>query len=698
MNILKKVTIHFNFRIFFFFLLVLSYFYCGNSWYEPARLIIHGQVITNNDNALLRVRWNSGEGFNGYEQREFHPVIKPLDAQRNYKLTFGATGKKSSASLSKDVVCTSIIVDGEQLDLTSLQKNIPYSDAGLHFGPGETLSLTIQANAHIGIKFQTNNHSGVSFISVNGVDSEYDLYMANEAAKYRQFDYWLLLPDGSFTVEMDMPRYAVHVLEITNGNVDQSVQLLSAKLRGKGQTVDLMRGQSASLGSVSFFDVMKSMRAYFYPFHFGQQICFALMTTWLLSSLFQFYKKTGGGLACFFEEKRFVFWALFGSSLIVFGTWLVAFWPGVMSVDSLKVWRAAMLPDVYLNDHPVLNVIFYKYLYQLWSNQAVVPLVQVILMALLFSWFIFWLYRQGVSLTLLVPCFLFAVCSVPVGVYNIMLWKDIPFALLVVFWACTLVKLYRERVQGDLRWSAQKIVAFILLGLSIGLVRHNGLVYLIVLPAMFVVLRLVPMKKTVVGMLALILMAGIGFTVLNSAGKISGTEFISHEIHLYAGGASVQNVVENSGRMMSDYMTVLDINQTKQKWDKFHYYFKDRYAYWFLLHSGWWDLFPYQKGIVRFPALRQTAMQIYENSYQKPWVWLSWNPIWLLGLLPVVTLLFWWFPHTAILGVVLLAGALPLVYLRIFDWRYYYFLYLGLLVVLPLMSFDLILWKTDRVR
>ena len=82
-------------------------------------------------------------------------------------------------------------------------------------------------------------------------------------------------------------------------------------------------------------------------------------------------------------------------------------------------------------------------------------------------------------------------------------------------------------------------------------------------------------------------------------------------------------------------------------------------------------------------------MKIYEKNYHNPWTWVSWNPVWLLTLLPFVTLLFWWFPHTAVLGVVLLAGALPLVYLKIFNWRYYYFLYLGLFFVLPLIGLDI---------
>ena len=676
-----------------FFLLILSYFFGTNAWYAPSRLVIHGIAVS--AAPQIDVRWDSGQGFNSYEQRQFRPAIHPLDAQNTNEIIVGATGKKNSASLSQQVVCTAIFVDGKQLDLGTLQTDIPYSADGLHFIQGQTVSLTVKASWHIGFEFQTNNHAGVAHLELNGVKIEKDLYMANEAAKYKRFDYWLLQPDGSFTVEMDMPRYTIRELEIVNGSVDQPIQLISAEIRGKEHVVDLLQERAQQLGTARSPDVLKSMRSYFNPGQFCQQIIFSLLTLWLLFALVRQYIRVGGIRDCFAAEQRCIFWLFFCASLAVFGTWLAAFWPGVMSVDSLKVWRAAMLPDVYLNDHPLLNVFLYKYLYQLWSNPAVVPVVQVVLMSLLISWFFFWLYRQELSLKILLPCLLFILCSVPVGIYNTVLWKDIPFALLVVFWACMLVKLYRERCLGKLWWSRQRIAALFLLGLALGLIRHNGLVYLIILPLMFIVLRLVSLKKTCIGILLCALLAGIGYTVLKRTGGLPGTEFIAREIHHYTGGLSAAHLVADSDRVVRDYMKVFDFDATDQKWDKVHYYFKDRYAYWFLLHSGWWDLYPYQKKTIHFQRLRHAAMQVYEKSYQQPWVWFSWNPVWLLGLLPVVTLLFWWFPNTAIVGAVLLAGALPLIYLRIFNWRYYYFLYLGLLFMLPLIPLDLFRKKLD---
>ncbi|MCI5133454.1 MAG: hypothetical protein D3904_18550, partial [Candidatus Electrothrix sp. EH2] len=335
---------------------------------------------------------------------------------------------------------------------------------------------------------------------------------------------------------------------------------------------------------------------------------FALLSAWMLVALMHLVARIGGMRNLFFAEKRYVFWTMFGSGLAVFGTWLAAFWPGVMSVDSLKIWRAAMLPDLFVNDHPFMNVLLYKYLYQIWNNPAVVPLVQIVLVVLLISWFAFQLYRQGVSGIILALWFLFVLCSVPVGMYNLMLWKDIPFALLLVFWACFLTKLYQERRQGRLHWTRQRIFSLLLLGLALALIRHNGLVYLAVLPLLFLLLRLLPLKKLLPGLAVLLLAGGIIFSAgLHVTGKTAGTGFFTQKIRSYTEQLSQKNIAEDAKQTIRKYLTVLNINQTGQKWDKFHYYFHDRYAWWFLRHAEWWDVYPYKQEVIQFPRLQKVA-------------------------------------------------------------------------------------------
>jgi len=671
-----------------FFIAFLLYFVFGAGWQEPARLTLRGHAA---DGAILTLRWDSGAGFNAYEKRVFHlNAVSRQEEDGLISVTIGATGRRWPASQSKDVVFEAVLADGKPLDLSAIAGAKPLLDHGaLRFNKSQQLAFSVKALSHLAFRFRTDVSSGIAFVAVNGQRTEHDLYMANEAAKFKQLDYWLLRPDGAFTVEADLPRYPVGELEVLNGRPSRAVWLLAVELRGKNRAADLLQGQAQALGQVRFRNVLDGMKNYFHPLQFAQQICFALLSAWLLTALLRFAGTLGSLRGCFLAEQRYWFWLMLAASLTVFGTWLAAFWPGVISVDSMKIWRAALLPDVYLNDHPFLNVILYKYLRHIWSNPAVVPLAHVLLSSLLAAWFGFWVFRQGAPLPFVLFWLLFVLCSVPVGVYNTALWKDIPFALLAVFWACTLVRLRQEKRLGRLRWTGQRVCALLLLGLALGLLRHNGLVYFAVLPALILLLGLAPLKKALLGATALLLAAGIGFAGLHLASRTGAVSFLSQEIGKYSRRLSAHDLAGDAQRMRREYMTVLNINQTDQKWDKFHDYFQDREAWWFLRLSGWWDVYPYQKENVSFPALNKAAMRVYETSYEQPWVWLMWNPVWLLALLPLLTLLFFCLPNTATLGTVLLAGALPLVYLRIFNWRYYYFLYLGLLFLPAFASLDL---------
>jgi hypothetical protein len=671
-----------------FFLLFLSYFIFGAGWHEPSKLVLHGQAA--GDKPVVNVRWNSGQGFNEYEQRLFQLQKGTEDGQ--ITITIGATGRRWPASQSKDVVCAAVLIDGKEVDLGAIASKKMRKDRELRFNgkKEEKITFTVQAQWHVGIRFHTDTSSGVAAVSVNGIEAEQELYMANEAAKFTQLDYWLRRPDGTFTLEIALPRYPIRELEILNGRPSRAVRLLAVELRSKNRATDLLQGQAQALGQVRFGDVLDGMKVYFHPLQFVQQIFFALISAWLLTALLRFVKELGGLRGCFLAGQRYWFWLMLAASLSVFGIWLAAFWPGVMSVDSMKIWRAALLPDVYLNDHPFLNVILYKYLRHSWSNPAVVPLAHVFLTSLLAAWFGFWLFRQGVPQPLMLFWLLFVLGSVPTGIYNVVLWKDIPFALLVVFWACILVKLRQGKRQRRLRWTGQRICALFLLGLALGLIRHNGLVYLAVLPLLVLLLGLVPLKKALPGLAALLLAAGIGVAGLHVTGRTGGASFLAQEIRKYTARLSAKDIAKDTAQVMRDYLTVLNINQKYQQWDKFHHYFQDRQAWWFLRLSGWCDVYPYQKEEAAiFPGLRSLAMRLYEKSYEPPWVWLSWNPVWLLALLPLLTLFFYWLPNTAVLGAVLLAGALPLIYLRIFNWRYYYFLYLGLLFLPAFVMSDL---------
>ena len=78
---------------------------------------------------------------------------------------------------------------------------------------------------------------------------------------------------------------------------------------------------------------------------------------------------------------------------------------------------------------------------------------------------------------IILPFYFLFITSIPVGVYTITLWKDIPFALLVVFWAFWFVKLRFEKKEGvALPKRNGHSVPFVM---AMGLFRYNGVVYFV---------------------------------------------------------------------------------------------------------------------------------------------------------------------------------------------------------------------------
>jgi len=146
-------------------------------------------------------------------------------------------------------------------------------------------------------------------------------------------------------------------------------------------------------------------------------------------------------------------------------------------------------------------------------------------------------------------------------------------------------------------------------------------------------------------------------------------------------------------RTGTEYFYVLDMDYKKATSDKWHYYLSDRYAWNFLKRSGFGDYFPFSEKPNKVPQIREFILDIYDASYKKPWKFLVWDPVFLVGLVPLVIGGFFWFPRSAVFSVFLISGAIPLVLLGILNWRYFYFFYFGLQFLMPLMILD---WKLGR--
>ncbi len=106
----RKIT-----TIVLLFLLVLTVVVLTSGWYEPARLVINGRA--ENTDTVVDVRWDSGAGYNDYEQRVFHflPIRGGNGAAQ--QIVIGKDAGKNASSGGGQVILTEMRVDGSGVDI-----------------------------------------------------------------------------------------------------------------------------------------------------------------------------------------------------------------------------------------------------------------------------------------------------------------------------------------------------------------------------------------------------------------------------------------------------------------------------------------------------------------------------------------------------------------------------------------------------
>ncbi len=607
------------------------------------------------------------------------------------------TGNHNGAAAGSDVVLSGIFVDGERIHLAQDQAVglEEIEDDLLKFKEKEsTVSFLCHPKQHLRLEFLSFNYAGEVEVNAGSKVSRHDLYSSSDFNKWTHdsitvVEYWLASPDGHFTVSLNMPRYQVKAFRL-----DSKEPLADLSLTVKtefGETLDGGTGTPGLEGVVFNAEgIDRELKRRFHPHRFTLQVVFALLTTWIAYGAIRFLSGFNSVRSLFMDERRLLFWLMLVCSFGVYALWHLSFWPGVASTDSLKIWRAAHIPGMYLGDHPPLNIIFYLYLMQFWDNMAVVPLVQNLLTSLLFASLFFSLYRWGVPLVCVLFFYLLTLLSIPIGMYTSILWKDVPFALLIVILGFRLCDLFFQKRNGMLKVSWQEWIVLSLLTLALIGFRHNGVVYLVALPVLLVCLGIITVRlRFVLACAGFLLVAGGVVAITHSLGSSAFT-FLSTQTLTYAKQAGQRLSFEYVIKQGRKYLGALDVNQEQMQWDHVHHTIYWRFNGNFLKSVGWNDVYSY----LPLPRsewqrkMARSAMLLDKESYKPPWVYVSWNPFFMLVPLALLPLLIRWLPMAAVFSGFVLVQVAALVFLDIFNWRYYYFAYMALFFLIPLAIAD----------
>lgn len=201
----------------------------------------------------------------------------------------------------------------------------------------------------------------------------------------------------------------------------------------------------------------------------------------LISHLYHHLKRT----------KLFYFFLILSNT--IFSVWLFTFWPAILTRDSINSWDQ-ITTNTYSNWHPYIFTFYLKALSLVSFTPASVAIFQIFLSSILSSYIFFRLYKIKNKLFTIIAFFLF-VSSIPIGLYNITIWKDIIFSQLVILWGISIYFFIKDK-RGNLSYTT--IFLFSILLFFTASVRYNGVIFLIFIPGVFYFGKILNLKKTIV--------------------------------------------------------------------------------------------------------------------------------------------------------------------------------------------------------
>lgn len=398
----------------------------------------------------------------------------------------------------------------------------------------------------------------------------------------------------------------------------------------------------------------------------------------------------------FYRHERWLFWGIFIAGMGVNITYLLAEWPGSMTPDSVEINREVKWLR-FANHHPYIYGIFVLGLYNLFDSPLTVIIFQMICFHLLVGLFFYFLFREGVRLFILLPLYCLTLLSVPINLFNITMWKDIPFSTLVLFWAFFLTwlffkKLYRHQ---QLSLHTRHAVFLSVLFFLVCTLRFNGLVLIPVIPLLLCALYWGQKR----GLLA--------FFACSAVLLISCYSLVPFVTHHKSGHSDfAKTIIEERSNKMG---AVLDTNNN---------YFLEDYlaerARIFVASLGtspvadtWytdthfppqeWSSVGEMRSDMHFSPQSNSLTFLLKKILKAttPYTgffsgrFIFWNGLFALFGMCVAFLLYKWLPVSAFYSGFFLFQALCLFFFVWPRWRYLYFVYLGGVFLLPVIMLEI---------
>lgn len=198
-----------------------------------------------------------------------------------------------------------------------------------------------------------------------------------------------------------------------------------------------------------------------------------------------------GNVKWFTKNKRTFFW-IWGFIFFAWMPYFFNYYPGVISPDSMsQICQSLGIIDV-TNHHPVFHTFFIsiamnmgKLLENYNIGVAIYSLVQMLVASGIFSFAIYYMSKRGVDYRFRILAVLFYAFYPVNALYNITMWKDIPFAVAMLVFTIMMTEIAINK--ECFMKSRVKNVLLAISMLLVVLFRNNGFyVILLTIPCLFI--------------------------------------------------------------------------------------------------------------------------------------------------------------------------------------------------------------------
>lgn len=325
-------------------------------------------------------------------------------------------------------------------------------------------------------------------------------------------------------------------------------------------------------------------------------------------------------------KKHKIFWGVFAIILLCWIPYFIAYYPGIVTNDSFSELEAVVYNGITSDHHPVFHqlfiLIFYRIGQVLFTSTndivAFINFTQMVIMALIFSYTIYFLYNRNIKKIFLIAILAYFALYPSFAFHSFTMWKDVLFAGILLLFTIEMIKLIEKR--ENIRYK-DLVLPFIITLLML-LFRNNALyMYILLIPFLLVFFRKNMLKIISLIFISLTIFFVIKGPVYKSFGikKSGSSEYLA--IPLQQIGRMAYKNVEFTEEEKSVINGLLPIETIKEVYDpttvdniKFHKNYKGK----FFDDNKMLFLKTYIKLVIKHPTIAVESYLISTLGYWYP--------------------------------------------------------------------------------